>query len=61
MSRDARAASIYAEAFEQDPDFFGFTRSLQAYSESFQSKGDLLLIEPDSEFFRYLKDAQGSQ
>ena len=58
---DARAASIYAEAFEQDPDFFGFTRSLQAYSESFQSKGDLLLIEPDSEFFRYLKDAQGSQ
>jgi membrane protease subunit HflC len=58
---DAGAAAIYAEAFEQDPDFFGFTRSLQAYSESFQSKGDLLLIEPDSEFFRYLKESQGSQ
>ena len=58
---DARAAAIYAGAFEQDPDFFGFTRSLQAYRESFQSKGDLLLIEPDSEFFRYLKEAQGSE
>ena len=57
---DARAAAIYADAFDQDRDFFGFTRSLQAYRESFQSKGDLLLIEPDSEFFRYLKEAQGA-
>ena len=57
---DAGAAAIYAEAFNEDRDFFGFTRSLQAYRESFQSKGDLLLIEPDSEFFRYLKEAEGS-
>jgi membrane protease subunit HflC len=58
---DAQAAATYAGAYEQDQDFFGFTRSLQAYSESFQSKGDLLLIEPDSEFFQYLKDAQGKK
>ena len=55
---DAGAAAIYAEAFNQDKDFFAFTRSLRAYEESFQSKGDLLLIEPDSEFFRYLKESQ---
>ena len=54
---DARAAAIYADAFNEDRDFFAFTRSLKAYEESFQSKGDLLLIEPDSEFFRYLKDS----
>lgn len=58
---DAQAAATYAGAYEQDPDFFGFTRSLQAYRHSFQSKGDLLLIEPDSEFFQYLKEAQGQK
>ncbi len=58
---DALAASIYADAFNRDPEFYSFTRSLRAYRESFQSKGDLLLIEPDSEFFRYLKDAKGSR
>ena len=57
---DAGAAAIYAEAYNRDRDFFGFTRSLEAYREAFQSKGDLLLIEPDSEFFRYLKESQGS-
>ncbi len=55
---DARAASIYAEAYNKDKDFFAFTRSLQAYEESFQSKGDLLLLEPDSEFFNYLKGSE---
>ena len=54
---DARAAAIYADAYDKDRNFFAFTRSLKAYEESFQSKGDLLLIEPDSEFFRYLKDS----
>lgn len=57
---DAGAAAIYADAYNRDRDFFAFTRSLQAYREAFQSKGDLLLIEPDSEFFRYLKEAQGT-
>ena len=58
---DALAASIYADAFNRDPEFYGFTRSLRAYRESFQSKGDLMLIEPDSDFFRYLKDSKGSR
>ena len=58
---DALAASIYADAFNRDPEFYGFTRSLRAYRESFQSKGDLMLIEPDSDFFRYLKDAKGGK
>ena len=58
---DALAASIYADAFNRDPEFYGFTRSLRAYRESFQSKGDLMLIEPDSDFFRYLKDSKGSK
>lgn len=58
---DAGAAATYAEAYNKDKDFFAFTRSLQAYEESFQSKGDLLLIEPDSEFFRYLKESSGGK
>jgi membrane protease subunit HflC len=54
---DARATAIYANAFGQDPEFYSFTRSLRAYGEAFQSQGDIMLLQPDSEFFRYLKDA----
>ena len=50
---DARAAAIYAQAYGNDPDFYSFYRSLNAYRNSFSSKEDLLLIQPDSEFFRY--------
>lgn len=57
---DARAASIYAAAFRSDPEFYAFTRSLKAYLEAFSGANDLLLLKPDSDFFRYLKDAQGS-
>jgi membrane protease subunit HflC len=56
---DARAASIFAEAYSQDQEFFRFYRSLQAYRETFDSQGDMLILSPDSEFFRYLKDANG--
>ncbi len=56
---DAISAAIYAKAFEKDSEFYAFTRSLQAYQESFSSKGDVLLIEPDSDFFRYLNDSSG--
>ncbi len=56
---DAEATRVYAEAFNQDPEFYSFTRSLRAYQDSFQGSGDVLLIQPDSEFFRYLKDPQG--
>ena len=56
---DANATRIYAEAFNQDPEFYSFTRSLKAYQEAFQGQGDVLLVQPDSEFFRYLKDPKG--
>ncbi|GAA5443509.1 modulator of FtsH protease HflC [Microbulbifer sp. NBRC 101763] len=56
---DAEAAAIYASAYNKNPEFYRFTRSLQAYKESFQSKSDMLLVDPDSEFFRYLKDPKG--
>ena len=56
---DAEATRIYADAFGQDPEFYAFTRSLRAYQESFNGSGDILLLEPDSDFFRYLKDASG--
>ena len=55
---DAQATAIYANAFNKDPEFYSFTRSLKAYKESFGNKGDIMLVEPDSDFFRYLKDAK---
>lgn len=56
---DATAAAIYASAFNKNPEFYAFTRSLAAYQETFSNKGDVLLVDPDSEFFRYLKDSRG--
>lgn len=56
---DATATSVYANAFNQDPEFYSFTRSLRAYQDSFQGSGDVMLLKPDSEFFRYLKDSGG--
>jgi membrane protease subunit HflC len=58
---DANATSIYANAFNQDPEFYSFTRSLRAYQDAFQGNGDIMLIQPDSEFFRYLKDSTGGK
>ena len=57
---DATATGVYAQAFNQDPEFYSFTRSLQAYQQSFDGGGDMLLIQPDSEFFRYLKSSKGT-
>ena len=56
---DADAARIYAEAYEQDPEFYAFVRSLNAYKSSFSNKGDILLVEPDSDFFKYLNQQKG--
>lgn len=53
---DAQAARIYADAYNRDAEFYSFYRSLTAYKESFGSGGDVLLLKPDSEFFRYLGD-----
>ncbi len=51
---DAEAAGIYANAFSADPEFYEFTRSLKAYVETFEQKSDVLLIDSESEFFKYL-------
>lgn len=56
---DAKAAAIYAAAFSQNPEFYAFFRSMEAYRSAFRGRNDLLLIEPNSDFFRYLKDATG--
>jgi membrane protease subunit HflC len=58
---DAIATSIYAKAFNEDPEFYSFTRSLRAYQDAFQGNGDIMLVQPDSEFFRYLKDSAGGK
>ena len=54
---DARATALYAQAFGQNPEFYAFYRSLEAYRASFRNKGDVLVIEPNSEFFKYLKSS----
>ncbi|MBI3525058.1 MAG: protease modulator HflC [Betaproteobacteria bacterium] len=52
---DARASAIYAQAFGQNPEFYRFYRSLEAYRQSFKNKSDMLVVDPSSEFFKYLK------
>jgi membrane protease subunit HflC len=56
---DAVAAEIYANAFNQDQEFYTFYRSIAAYKSSFAGKEDLLVIDPESDFFRYLKNPTG--
>jgi membrane protease subunit HflC len=56
---DAKSASIYAQAFSQNAEFYAFYRSMEAYRSAFRGKNDLLLLEPSSDFFRYLKDSAG--
>ncbi|GAB2582536.1 protease modulator HflC [Nitrincola alkalisediminis] len=54
---DAEAAAIYSSAFSQDPEFYSFIRSIGAYRESFSGQGDVLVLEPTSEFFRYMRSS----
>ena len=54
---DAQATAIYGQAFNQNPDFYAFYRSLEAYRGSFRNKNDVLVVEPNSEFFKYMKGA----
>jgi membrane protease subunit HflC len=58
---DARAAEIYADAYSQDPEFYAFYRSIDAYRNSVGRGGDILVLDPDNEFFRYLNSSDGSQ
>jgi membrane protease subunit HflC len=55
---DAEAARIYAEAYQLDPEFYAFVRSLNAYKSAFSNKGDIMLVEPGSEFFKYLNQSK---
>ena len=57
---DAKAAATYAQAFNQNPEFFAFYRSLEAYRNSFQSKSDIIVLEPNSDFFKYMKSVGGA-
>ena len=52
---DAQAARIYAEAFGKNPEFYSFYRSLEAYRASLRNKSDVMVLEPSSDFFKYLK------
>lgn len=54
---DAAAAGIYADAYSKDTEFFSFIRSLQAYEKSFATGNDVLVLEPESDFFKYLKNS----
>jgi len=56
---DAKAAQIYADAYNQDPEFYAFYRSIDAYRNSVGRSGDILVLDPDNEFFRYLNQSDG--
>ena len=58
---DALAAKVYADVYSQDPEFYGFVRSLEAYENSFSSKNDIMVVKPDSDFFHYLKENDKSK
>ena len=58
---DAKATGIYADAYNKDPEFYEFTRSLKAYQSTFENKSDVLLIDPDSDFFKYLDSSKGKK
>ncbi|MAZ45879.1 MAG: HflC protein [Gammaproteobacteria bacterium] len=56
---DARSANIYASAYNKDPSFYEFYRSINAYATVFGEKSDMLVLDPSSEFFKYLDDDEG--
>ena len=52
---DAQAAAIYSGAYTQDAEFYSFTRSLNSYRDTFASKSDVMLLDPESDYFKYLR------
>jgi len=56
---DGKAAEIYAKAYSQDAEFYSFYRSINAYSNAFRQKSDILVVQPDADFFRYFSDKNG--
>lgn len=57
---DARAAAIYAAAYSKNPEFYAFYRSMESYRNSFRNKSDVMVLQPNSEFFRYMKSPRGN-
>ncbi|KLN67156.1 protease modulator HflC [Vibrio sp. VPAP30] len=57
---DATSAKIYSDAYNKDPEFFSFMRSLKAYEKSFSDKSDILVLDPKSDFFQYMNQASGA-
>ena len=58
---DARAAEIYANAYNRNPEFYAFYRSIEAYRNSMGKSGDILVLDPNNEFFRYLNRSDGNR
>ncbi len=58
---DAKSAAIYAQAYTQNPEFYSFYRSLEAYRSSFRTKSDVMVLDPSSDFFKYMKTPGGAQ
>jgi membrane protease subunit HflC len=58
---DAAAAAIYARAYGRDAEFYAFSRSMEAYKQSFSSKSDVLLVDPKGDFFKYLNDSKAGK
>jgi membrane protease subunit HflC len=58
---DAKAAAIYGAAYGQNPEFYAFYRSMDAYRQSFAGKNDVMVLQPNSEFFRYMKSPRGGK
>lgn len=58
---DSQAAATYATAFQKDSEFYAFWRSMDAYKQSFKNKGDMLVLEPTSDFFKYMKNPATSK
>ncbi len=57
---DGRASEISGEAFGKNPEFYSFYRSMEAYKQSFSGKSDVMVLQPNSEFFRYMKSSRGA-
>ena len=58
---DAKVAKLYADTFNKEPEFFSFIRSLKAYENSFNSKNDILVLDPKTDFFKYMNDPMGGK
>jgi membrane protease subunit HflC len=53
---DAKAAALYSAAYGRNPEFYAFYRSLQAYKNSLGKEGDIMVVSPDSDFFKYMRN-----